>query len=289
MINYSIDIKPSSLKLSIVTNSVALYCSFRKIYESSLINTDIKSDKVLLITESTQCNAFYFEMVDGKVDNYTTLNEAVLAVCFEVTRLSVRCLENVYICHAAAVSLAGETILIPASSGKGKSTLSSVLVGEGWKLINDDVVPINGEQELIPLNLPLKIKEGALNVIETYYTSISEMPLMVRRDGVKFRFLSISNHKRCSVYKKYRVTKILLPKYDPLNPMLLKQICPSEASDRIRSESEDLWAILNNGDSDYFTSKIDVFSLRYCDANETVSLLGKYIFKKPKCSECVFK
>ncbi len=45
--------------------------------------------------------------------------------------------------HAAAVARHGQAVVLPADSGKGKSTLATLLCSRGWSFLADDIVPLD--------------------------------------------------------------------------------------------------------------------------------------------------
>ena len=47
--------------------------------------------------------------------------------------------------HAGAVERDGHALLLSGPSGQGKSTLSTLLSGRGWKYMSDDIVPVRME------------------------------------------------------------------------------------------------------------------------------------------------
>jgi hypothetical protein len=53
--------------------------------------------------------------------------------------------------HAGAVERNGRALLIAAASGQGKSTLTTLLLDYGWKLMSDDVAPVRMDtDEVLP-------------------------------------------------------------------------------------------------------------------------------------------
>jgi hypothetical protein len=51
--------------------------------------------------------------------------------------------------HAAAVERDGRALLIAGPSGQGKSTLSTKLCEQGWRLLSDDIAPTSMEADIV--------------------------------------------------------------------------------------------------------------------------------------------
>jgi hypothetical protein len=68
--------------------------------------------------------------------------------------------------HAAAVSLAGRAMILPAKSGSGKTTLTAWLLRQGFNYLTDELVFIaTGSTDVHAFTRPLNVKRRALPVI----------------------------------------------------------------------------------------------------------------------------
>jgi hypothetical protein len=84
-------------------------------------------------------------------------------------------------CHAAGVSRRGRSLLIPGSSGVGKSTLTAFLVANGFTYLGDDMIAIGEEaMTLAPLPTCLSIKSGSWPVLEPQYPLLPTLPTLSR-------------------------------------------------------------------------------------------------------------
>lgn len=83
--------------------------------------------------------------------------------------------------HAAAVSYGERSLLMPGSSGMGKSTLTGFLAAHGFAYLSDDLIAI-GEDEMAVLPLPtcLSIKAGSWAVLEPFYPVLSKRATLSR-------------------------------------------------------------------------------------------------------------
>ncbi|MGJ8592073.1 MAG: hypothetical protein ACSHXF_05975 [Aquaticitalea sp.] len=72
--------------------------------------------------------------------------------------------------HASTVCNEKEAIMIIGDSGNGKSTLSAVLMANGFDLLADDFTPMLAEnQHLYRFPAAISIKKGAFSMIESLY------------------------------------------------------------------------------------------------------------------------
>jgi hypothetical protein len=68
--------------------------------------------------------------------------------------------------HAGAVERNGRALLIAAASGQGKSTLTTLLLDYGWRLMSDDVAPVRMDtDEVLPFyQAPLRRLDPGMDV-----------------------------------------------------------------------------------------------------------------------------
>ena len=75
------------------------------------------------------------------------------------------------IVHAAVVEKNGVVIILPATTGSGKSTLCAGLVSRGWRLFSDEHAMMryaSGELRLYPLARPISLKNRSIEVMQTF-------------------------------------------------------------------------------------------------------------------------
>jgi hypothetical protein len=75
--------------------------------------------------------------------------------------------------HASAVEIDGRALAVVGNSGQGKSTVATLLCGEGFPLVTDDVLPIEVDEEraglrCIPGGIELRVRQKSENVIERF-------------------------------------------------------------------------------------------------------------------------
>lgn len=68
--------------------------------------------------------------------------------------------------HASTICNNNEAIMLIGDSGNGKSTLSALLMANGFDLLSDDFTPQYNDLELYRYPAAISIKKGAFNIIE---------------------------------------------------------------------------------------------------------------------------
>jgi hypothetical protein len=94
--------------------------------------------------------------------------------------------------HAGAVLHGGQCVLLPAASGSGKSTLTTALVLAGFGYCTDDFVMLTAPPigvRAVPLGIGLK--EGSWRVLAHRAPSLVDLPIHVRADGKRIRYLPV--------------------------------------------------------------------------------------------------
>lgn len=76
------------------------------------------------------------------------------------------------ILHAAVIAKAGRAVIMPAPPGSGKSTLCAGLVGNGWRLLSDELAIIDMQSgKVIPMPRPVGLKNQSIDVIREFLPS----------------------------------------------------------------------------------------------------------------------
>ena len=91
--------------------------------------------------------------------------------------------------HAAAVSRGGKSVLLPGTSGVGKSTLTAYLVGHGYSYLGDDLIAMAElDASLRPMPTCLSLKSGSWPILEQLYPMLPLLPT-VNQHGRIVRYL----------------------------------------------------------------------------------------------------
>ena len=117
--------------------------------------------------------------------------------------------------HAAALTNGRKTILIPAESGSGKTTMAALLQSRGYRLISDDFVPIDRQLfQAWPFPIAMSIKSGAIEVLSSIYPDIDKKPIKLTSSKNNVRYLS-PEYKPDSNSLISPIKQVISVKYDP--------------------------------------------------------------------------
>ncbi|WGZ96195.1 MAG: hypothetical protein QJT81_09540 [Candidatus Thiothrix putei] len=141
-----------------------------------------------------------------------SFDDAVITAVFLIGEIATHEEPRLLVCHAAAVQCQGAAVLMPAAAGKGKSTLTAMLLQHGCQLINDDIVPVNHDGSITAIQQPLKIKSGAWEVLSKHYPALHTYPAHTRSDGQQMKHLPLSNG-RCAAGERLWVSLMVVPEY----------------------------------------------------------------------------
>jgi HprK-related kinase A len=71
--------------------------------------------------------------------------------------------------HAAGVERDGLAAIFPGDAGSGKSTLCAALVHRGWRLLSDEVAPLDAaDGRIVPVPRPISLKEESIEAIRAF-------------------------------------------------------------------------------------------------------------------------
>ena len=164
-------------------------------------------------------------MVDGQGQD-----EAVVSILKLLSDVGSRTAERLLVVHGAGlVSPTGQCFLMAATGGAGKTTLAVALEAEGYRLLSDDVVPIDREGAAVGLGLPACIKSGSWDVLQPYRPDLAAV-VETSRFGQLVRYLP----PRHPVVSKNLPPRLLLfPSYRPYQEAASQWLSPEEALQRL--------------------------------------------------------
>jgi hypothetical protein len=89
--------------------------------------------------------------------------------------------------HAAVVERNGRALILPASPGSGKSTLSAALVYSGWRLLSDELTLVDPVSGMVhPIPRPIALKNGSIPLIQARYPEVVLSRERVDIEGARF-------------------------------------------------------------------------------------------------------
>ena len=138
--------------------------------------------------------------------------------------------------HASAVREHNNTMLIPAGSGCGKTTLAAILHKNGYTVISDDFVPVDLQGKAHYFPGALSIKEGAFNLLKNDYPELETTPFQIQSREKMVRYLSLGNVSKEDLIPK-PAQKVLFIRYDPNVPCKLKRLVSFEGFSMLLAET----------------------------------------------------
>ena len=137
--------------------------------------------------------------------------------------------------HAGAVAAGNACVLFPGPPGSGKTTLTAGLVTSGLGFLSDETVLLEPRTLAVrPVPLALTVKPGALAPLEPLYPGLRDLPVHLREDGERVRYLPPPRdsmvHDRISGYP---VEVIVFPRFAPDAPGRLCPLSRLEALTRL--------------------------------------------------------
>lgn len=210
---YRLLLSPGLETIEVTTNSQVLFTYLQGCYQS--VSVDKEQVMSAISIQQNEVDDTFEILVNGqKKHRATHLEEAILAVCYEIGEEATHEEPRLLVAHAAALTRNENVWLFPAQTGSGKSTLTANLIKHGYKLINDDVVPINHDGTVTALNLPLKIKSGAWETLTPLYPALQGNEIILRADNLQMKNLALSKYSLCQAGSTHRINGMIVPKFD---------------------------------------------------------------------------
>jgi hypothetical protein len=204
-----------------------------------------------------------------------TLTELLAEVAQLLLHLEYPGTDFLAYCHAAAVSRGERGLVLPGTSGVGKSTLTAYLVGNGFAYLGDDLVAIvSNDWALRPLPTCLSIKSGSWPILEKLYPMLPRLPT-VHCHGREVRYLEPQHF--AARRDAGRPTVIVFPIYSPGSPTRLTPLPPLPTMARLITSHVDLDQPANeHGLREFirFVEQTPAFELVYSDLRGAAAALG---------------
>lgn len=178
--------------------------------------------------------------------------------------------------HAAAISKGDKCILFPSASGNGKSTLTAALIHSGFEYLTDELAVLTrGTYQIRPLSVSLSIKQGSWSVLAPLYPHIHDLPIHLRKDGKRVRYLPPSrvipsNHSRQS----YPLQCVVFAKYQAKVKTTITPITPADALCRLTEAGYDVNDRLDAariGELVSWIAGLDCYELQFSRLPEAIS------------------
>jgi len=179
--------------------------------------------------------------------------------------------------HASTISNNKEAVMLVGESGKGKSTLATILMANGYNLIADDFTPMMAKtQKIHHYPSAISIKTGSFHVLDSLSNKIifSNNTLSNIKKG-NLKYVVPNNN----IEKPIPCRKIILVAYNPNTKPSLKEI---SAEDILNILIPDSWISPEPENAEYFLNWLETckfYKFTYHDANDAVSEFNNILEK----------
>jgi hypothetical protein len=159
--------------------------------------------------------------------------------------------------HAAALTNGRKTILFPAESGNGKTTMAALLQSRGYQLLSDDFVPIDGHLfRAWPFPIAMSVKHGAVKMLSSLYSGLEQKPLTQTAANKTVQYLPPDYTSGLSGLA-FPIKEVVLIKYDSTIEFEFKK---ADRLKSIRLMLDQSWILPNPGNAGIFLDRVTQWS-----------------------------
>jgi len=172
--------------------------------------------------------------------------------------------------HAAAVCNGKRSVLLPGTTGSGKSTLTAALIGSGLTYLTDELtllMPNTHNIRSAPVSLCLK--RGSWSILASTYSVLETLPIHFQ-EGKEIRYLPPPDNQPSS-QETYSVEYLVFPRYVAGEPTSLKALGTGEALYRVAEAGYAIPGQLNKDhveDLIGWIAQLDCYELQMDDLGE---------------------
>jgi hypothetical protein len=164
--------------------------------------------------------------------NMPNLRELAPAVLATVVRVALQHSADYPAVHAAMVSMPDGAVVLPAPSGRGKSTLAAGLWSAGFETMCDETIVLNRETMAASPVIPyICLKSGSWPAIADRLPGLWQHPAYRRPDGMHVRYIRTGGGR--TPRHALPVRALVFPGYDPTRPTEWHPLTTAQALDRL--------------------------------------------------------
>lgn len=178
--------------------------------------------------------------------------------------------------HGSTITDGVNSILLIGHSGKGKSTLSSLLASHGYYILADDVSPLGCDNQNLYYNpSAVSAKSGAFKVLKPHIKALDNLPIIsFNKSKGTLKYIPFPRPKN----NHYPCKAIIMVNYSANNATVLERTDIKTVLEVLISES---WLSPDPKHAvqllDWFGS-IDLYQLHYSDTSSVIDTLS-HLFK----------
>ena len=172
--------------------------------------------------------------------------------------------------HASAVTKSNKTAMIIGDSGMGKSTFTALLLGNGYEILSDDIVPILAKDScLYPYPGGISIKQGAFDVLKSKlpkFEKLREHYINPYKGYVKY----LNAPKSKGYLVGYPCSVIVLIEYKKNSKTIIKNISIADALEILIPQSWISPKVSNAKKFMNWLKTISFYKLTYSNSDEAI-------------------
>ena len=178
--------------------------------------------------------------------------------------------------HSAVVERAGKALLLPGTSGVGKSTLSTVLAARGWRLLSDEVAVIRPNDGLVlPHPRPISLKNNSIDMMAKRFPDAS---ISRRYEGTTKGTVAFLRPPEDAIERALEPAKprlVVFPRFDPDGEPELRQLEKAPAFMRLVDNSPQYSTLLETGFETLATlvEGCEHYRLTYNNIDDAIALI----------------
>jgi len=200
---------------------------------------------------------------------------AVLRAVAEVNSLAVASVGDHLVLHAAAIGGAAGTVVLPAASNSGKSTLATALVASGYGYLTDEAAAIGPDLMCMPYPKSIALDPGSFPI----FPNLAPTPTGGLDLAVSTREWHLDPSSVGHVGGPGSVVAVVCPNWRPGADTRLHKVAPVEAMKILLGESFDF----KESDEGVFdilgklVTHVPVYRLGYSDLSEATDVVGRLL------------
>jgi hypothetical protein len=183
--------------------------------------------------------------------------------------------------HAGVVATEKDCIILPASPGSGKSSLTAAIVHRGLRYFSDEVALIEPATfHVPPVPLAICVKSTGWDVMARYYPDIENLPPHRRSDNKLVRYLPPPAGS--ALWSPLPVRRIVFPRFKAQAATALVPVARAEALGRVMEECLALSRRLNSENVAQIVewiAGIDCYALTFGSLDEAADLVTQLAFE----------
>ncbi|WP_082633275.1 HprK-related kinase A [Lacimicrobium alkaliphilum] len=145
---------------------------------------------------------------------------------------------HLFIVHAGVIEKNGKVIMMPATQGSGKSTLTAAMMLSGWRLFSDELALLSLQsEEVLPLARPINIKNDAIDILKHHFSQAEFGD--IAHDTLKgtVALMKPSQESVTSMHQSSPLHCIVFPKYKAGSNASLSPLSAPEGFQRLIDNS----------------------------------------------------